>query len=663
MGMKGILLVSAAIGFATVGAGTLAVGQGGKRANLFADGSFVTGCNYWASHAGMYMWSKWDGAQVERDLAALKASGVDVMRVFPLWQDFQPLTALLIGGGAFREMAQADGPLANEAGVDPEMMRRFRFLCDTAAKNDIRLVVGLVTGWMSGRFFAPPALERMNAITDPESVMWQVRFVRHFVRTMKDHSAIAAWDLGNECNCMAWTDRASAAWAWMNAIAGAIRAEDADRPVVSGMHSCPTAVGKPWNLRHQGELMDVLTTHPYPMFTPECAKEDFDTMRNACHPTAESLLYAGLSGKPCFIEEAGDLGRGTASPERAAGTLRAALFTAWANGLHGYLWWCGFDQGHLRFAPYVWKAMERELGLLTADFTPKPTAVAMREFRAFVNALPCGRLPPRRVDAVCLVSELEDGWPAAFGAYLLARQAGIDLVFAGAERGDWPEAKLYFLPSGKEVDPYTFDAWDRLLKKAEAGATVVVSKGNETRYSGLLKATGNRLETFKRQPARFTFAFSDGQKIRGADSTTTKITAVDSKVLAKTDDGEPVVTVKACGKGKIMYVNFALEINSIEATDCFTGVDLNPRHLVYRVAAHEAGIRRRVSCGLPPVGLTEHPLADGRTVVVGVNYEPTPVTASLVISGDVSDVWRGKVTGRTAEIPANDAVVFVVGPR
>ena len=52
--------------------------------NLFTCGKFVTGCNYWASHAGMYMWRNWDGEQVEKDLAALKENGVDVMRVFPL---------------------------------------------------------------------------------------------------------------------------------------------------------------------------------------------------------------------------------------------------------------------------------------------------------------------------------------------------------------------------------------------------------------------------------------------------------------------------------------------------------------------------------------------------------------------------------------------------
>ena len=85
------------------------VAAGEKRADRLADGDFATGCNYWASHAGMHMWRNWDGAQVEKDLAALKATGVDVMRVVPLWQDFQPLTTHLIGGAVFREMAQADG--------------------------------------------------------------------------------------------------------------------------------------------------------------------------------------------------------------------------------------------------------------------------------------------------------------------------------------------------------------------------------------------------------------------------------------------------------------------------------------------------------------------------------------------------------------------------
>ena len=80
--------------------------------------------------------------------------------------------------------------------------------------------------------------------------------------------------------------------------------------------------------------------------------------------------------------------------------MRMHLFSCWAAGQPGYLWWCGFDQGKLDFAPYTWTAIERELGLFTSDGSPKPTALAMRDFAAFLKMLPVKRLPPRRVDAV-----------------------------------------------------------------------------------------------------------------------------------------------------------------------------------------------------------------------------------------------------------------------
>ena len=60
-------------------------------AGIFASGKpFFVGCNYWASHAGTRMWRNWDAASVEADLAALSKAGVQVIRAFPLWPDFQP---------------------------------------------------------------------------------------------------------------------------------------------------------------------------------------------------------------------------------------------------------------------------------------------------------------------------------------------------------------------------------------------------------------------------------------------------------------------------------------------------------------------------------------------------------------------------------------------
>ena len=200
-------------------------------------------------------------------------------------------------------------------------------------------------------------------------------------------------------------------------------------------------------MRQQGELVDWLTAHPYPLWTPECNLEEFDTLRNGCHPACETTLYANLSGRSAFVEEAGSMGPGIVSEDRAAAAMRMQMFSCWAVGVPAFVWWCAFDQDHLDFAPYDWTAIERELGLFTADGQPKPTAKAMKEFFAFVKTLPFDRLPPRRIDAVVLVSETEDFWKQALGAWLLSRQAGFDIRYAFAE-GEWPESAFYILPSG-----------------------------------------------------------------------------------------------------------------------------------------------------------------------------------------------------------------------
>lgn len=161
--------------------------------DIFTDGEFFVGCNYWAKNAGMYMWSQWRPDIADKELEALARYGTRVMRVFPLWSDFQPLTGDCFAGGKYRSYRFRDNkPLPNWAGVDDEMMKRFRIFCDMAQKHDIKLIVGIVTGWMSGRQFVPPVFEERNVLVDPDAIMWQTRFVKYFVQEMKDHPAIAA---------------------------------------------------------------------------------------------------------------------------------------------------------------------------------------------------------------------------------------------------------------------------------------------------------------------------------------------------------------------------------------------------------------------------------------------------------------------------------------
>lgn len=609
---------------------------------LFKDGEFHVGCNYWASHAGVKMWRDWNPKQVAADLDEMSAYGMTVLRVFPLWSDFQPLTAEYGAGQAFVSWTQKDGPLQNEAAVDMEMVDRFRQLCDIAHKRNIRLIVGLITGWMSGRVFVPQGLERLSVLKDPVAIAWQVRFVRYFVNGMKDHPAIIGWDLGNECNCLG--GKASELWCWMHHIASEIRVADPTRPVVSGMHSVSTSARAQTNMRQQSELVDVLTTHPYPLWTPNCNLEPFDTIRNACHPACETTLYADLSGKPAFIEEAGSMGPGIVSEDRAALSMRAQLFSAWACGISAYVWWCAYDYGKLDFAPYDWTSIERELGLFRSCGCPKPTAEGMRDFANFLKTAPV--LPSRQVDAFVIVSETEQAWDSAQGAWLLAKKAGFDISYARAE-DSLPEAKFYILPSGRGYTTYSRRSWYRLRDKVRNGATALITLGDDAVLSDLAGTAGIKTENHYARPVkRHIVCGKDSFDID--DTQTRDVSLLDGcRVLLSDSDGKPVMTEYRFGKGKVLYFNGALERQA-----ALVGWP------AYRLAAERAGVKRRVIRNVPTVGITEHPDSDGRCWVVAINYGTFSVKCLFEFPGRISRVARGQFDGKCAEIPANDAIVF-----
>ena len=633
--------------------------------DLFGQGKFFIGCNYWAKHAGMYMWRDWRPETVEAEVAALAKNGVEVMRVFPLWNDFQPLTRVHGCANVPKGFQQNDKPFQNEAGVDEEMMRRFRVFCDIAAKNDIRLIVGLVTGWMSGRMFQPPALDERNPLTDPESIMWASKFVKHFVRTMKDHPAIVAWDYGNECNCMGAATTAEF-YNWMNVIGLSVRSVDPTRPIVSGLHGSSTKGTAKHPIRNVAELSDVLCTHPYSFYVPGCAADPLGTFRPTLHPTVESLLFHDIGGRPCFIEEIGGIGTSCNSEERVASAMRATMFSAWANDLKGFLWWCNADQEDLHFPPYDWISYERELGMMRIDGTPKPIMKEMKAFRDFVKSLPFDRLPPRRTDSVIVVPERTDGWIPAFGAYLLARQAGLDPVFAGAEH-DWPDSKLYIICSAEtdrdDDESYTYTAQRRVFEKAKNGATVLILYGSRSRFAHLREEAGLAADFGTKSPTERVFALASypDRKLTCRDEWTVRLQAKGCETLATTTDGEPALTRFANGKGTVLVCNSPIDRAAIARTDAFTGKDLMPYYLVLAEAKRIAGVKRlveKVDC--PQVALTEHPTSDGKVIVVAVNCESTDIMFPITNSGRMGRVWRGEASADKLKIAANDAVVFEV---
>src|SRR5262245_61065819 len=51
---------------------------------------FLLGVNYWPRRKAMYWWSDVDLGEVRDEFAVIRGLGLDVVRLFLLWDDFQP---------------------------------------------------------------------------------------------------------------------------------------------------------------------------------------------------------------------------------------------------------------------------------------------------------------------------------------------------------------------------------------------------------------------------------------------------------------------------------------------------------------------------------------------------------------------------------------------
>ena len=145
------------------------------------------------------------------------------------------------------------------------------------------------------------------------------------------------------------------------------------------------------------------------------------------------------------------------------------------------------------------------------------------------------------------------------------------------------------------------------------------------------------------------------------DTSATHLVARECETLGTTSEGEPALTCFKYGRGQVMVINAPVDRMSIARTDCFTGKSLMPYYLLFREVMRCAGIRKKVDKGdCPQLCLTEHPRADGSTVVMCLNCESRSVECPVKIDGGLGAVWRGKVSDAKIVLAPNEVALFEV---
>jgi len=374
---------------------------------------FLLGVNYWPRRKAMDWWTDFDPGEVRDEFALLASLGLNLVRIFLRWEDFQP----------------------SQKVVSPQALADLAAVCDIAEAHNLKLDVTFFTGHMSGPNWspgwllngAPPSAGARPLISGSQVVNSGIRnpyvdllvldaerrLLRAVVTALRQHPAIGLWNLGNEPDLFAWPPTPAAGRAWVRDMVAFIKDLDPGHPVTCGLHFASLTEDNGLRIPDVFAETDLAVMHAYPMYVPWARTPlDPDFVPYAC------ALTAALAGKPVLMEEFGGctappgqpsfawewdapVGPGKqfmASEDALAEYLAAVLPKLVAGGVTGALLWCFAD-----YAPELWGRPpcdhfrhERHFGLVRPDGSLKPHAQVLRDFAASqpqVQPLPSFTLP------------------------------------------------------------------------------------------------------------------------------------------------------------------------------------------------------------------------------------------------------------------------------
>jgi endo-1,4-beta-mannosidase len=374
---------------------------------------FLLGVNYWPRAKAMSWWSDFDPGEVREEFAMIRALGLGHVRIFLLWESFQPRPDV----------------------VDVTALRDLRTVADIAAETGLMVEPTFFTGHMSGPNWAPdwlldpshalrPGDRQVVSLGRPHAAQHDIHnpYVEPFVleaerlqlRTvcaaLRDHPAIWAWSLGNEPDLFAHPPNADAGRVWMSDMVATIREVDPEHPVLIGLHGASVHADVGLRIDDAAAETDISVMHGYPIYD-SLAREPLDP--DLVPFTA--ALTAALAGRPILFEEFGvntQLPDGPSHWEELPlwdGGTRQAYFASEEDGatyyaavldrLHrlgciGAFAWCFGD-----YAEELWdrppcdlQKHERFFGLYRADGSLKPMGRVVRDF---ASSAPSVRKPER----------------------------------------------------------------------------------------------------------------------------------------------------------------------------------------------------------------------------------------------------------------------------
>jgi len=353
------------------------------------------------------------------------------------------------------------------------------------------------------------------------------------------------------------------------------------------------------------------------------------------------------------VEEYGTFTRMFLGDAEKESYLRVSLWNSLAAGCREFLWWCACSHTFAHVTPYIWSTCERELGMLDEEGKPYPFVAVFRKFNEVMKKLPASH--PEKADAVCVLSRNQDAWKNAFGCYLIARQAGLELTFAGFGE-KLPDAPFYIVPGLTGDNGLYQDEYELLLKKAEKGARVLF-----TLCDGVLSPSDlywgfipHYLET---APEKI-LVEGDGFSFTAARVKRYCIEAGRANVLARAA-GEPVCLEQKFDKGSIVLLTLPVEEFAAGDLQAINRPETFQAYRLYQKLAEGYVPEKPVVSSFPECTVSVRDISENRKLVIAVNNGLADRKAALQLRPG----WQvlDRLYGDSDFLPHHEACVMVIG--
>jgi endo-1,4-beta-mannosidase len=345
---------------------------------------FVTGVNYWPTESAMNWWHRFDAGVVKEDFSRIRDAGLGVVRIFLLWEDFQP----------------------HPKKISTKVLDQLVTVIEIGHENRLQLIPTLFTGHMSGMNYLPAWMLELkesedrfpvfsegkkkkasirNFYTDKEIVAAQKLFIREVSGALQGHPALWAWDLGNEPSNIVLPPSRNDALAWLEEMVCELKKRDETIPVTLGLHQEDLEEDRRMGPKEVASFCDFLSMHTYSIY----ARWADGPLDGDVSPFLGLLTY-WLGSKEVMIEEVGVSSSTlveeelTVSEDKAFDYYQRLLPRLTRFGFLGVLFWCYGDYAKRLWdqAPFNEKKHERYFGLFHEDRSPKSFVPLLKSLQA-----------------------------------------------------------------------------------------------------------------------------------------------------------------------------------------------------------------------------------------------------------------------------------------